>query len=215
MQELLGLKYWTSQQLMRFTEINVDDIEIGEYYNKKICLTLNKAPLKFQIPRMYMPFGISGFTPEVGPTKWNIDFNMNGWDQEDNYVKRFHDFVKSLENRVIEHVSDLFGKDMSSNFNSNVKQGPKFRVKVPDNMKVFNVNDDDVTTTLQSGLYSKHSGVAMVELSGVYFLNKMFGFTWKAYQLKTYEPQRLKGFQFNIDEEEGEVEERLSGFKFI
>ena len=187
---------------MKFTDINVQDIEIGEYYDKKIHLSLDQKPIRFQIPRMYMPFGISGFTPEVGPTKWNVDFNMNGWDEEGNYVQQFYTFIKALEQRVVEHVSDTFGKDMSDNFNSNIKNGPKFRVKIPDNVRVFDVRDDDVTTSLQSGLYARHSGVAMVELGGVYFLNKMFGFTWKAYQLKVYEPQRLRGFQFQVEDDD-------------
>jgi hypothetical protein len=45
-------------------------------------------------------------------------------------------------------------------------------------------------------LYARNSGVAIVEMNSVYFLNRKFGVTWKLHQLMVYEPQQLKGFQF-------------------
>ena len=202
---------------MKFVDIDVDnDIEFGEFSNRKIplCMSGSKKPIRFQIPRMYMPFGVSGFTPEVGPTKWNIDFSMKGFDEDNNYVKRFYDFLKKLESRLIRHVLDSeFGTQMNEGmFNSNVKDGgdrePKFRIKVDVDMsghvkpRVFDVNENDITSMAENGLYSRHSGVAIVELNSVYFLNRMFGFTWKLQQLKVYEPQRLKGFQFKMEDDD-------------
>ena len=199
---------------MRFVELNpIDDIEFGEFNNKKIgvCMSMSKTPPRFQIPRMYMPFGVSGFTPAYGPVKYNVDFSMKGWDEDGNYVNRFYKFVRTMEDRLIQNVTDssieIFGKQLSKEeihgmFNSNIKDSgdrePKFRLKIDGNTRIFDVNDVDVTTELSNGLYSRHSGVAMVELGGVYFLNKMFGITWKMTQMKMYEPQRLKGFQFQI-----------------
>ena len=90
-------------------------------------------------------------------------------------------------------------------FNSNIKDSggePKFRVKVDtdsdDNIKVpiFDSSNNEIGGEVEKGLYSRHSGVAIVEMNSVYFMNKMFGITWKLHQLKIYEPQRLKGFQF-------------------
>ena len=201
---------------MRFVELNpVDDLEFGDFNNKKIgiCMSASKKPPRFQIPRMYMPFGVSGFTPAYGPTKYNVDFSMKGWDEDGNYVNRFYTFVRSMEDKLIQHVTDssieIFGKQLTKDeihgmFNSNIKESsdrePKFRLKIDNNTKIFDVNDADTTTELDNGLYSRHSGVAMVELGGVYFMNKMFGITWKMSQMKIYEPQRLKGFQFQIDE---------------
>jgi len=202
---------------MKFVDIDVDnDIEFGEFSNRKIplCMSGSKKPIRFQIPRMYMPFGVSGFTPEVGPTKWNIDFSMKGFDEDNNYVKKFYDFLKKLEDRLVKHVMDSeFGSQLNEGmFNSNVKTGgdrePKFRIKVDVDMsghvkpRVFDVNENDITSMAENGLYSRHSGVAIVELNSVYFLNKMFGFTWKLQQLKVYEPQRLKGFQFQVDDDD-------------
>ncbi len=218
---------------MRFTEINIkEDIKISEYYNKKISISdKDGKPLRFQIPRMYMPFGLSGFTPEIGQTKWNIDLSMKGWNEEDNYIKRFYEFLRNVEKHIISFIDEnsveIFGKKhecIESIFNSNIKEDfnrdPKFRVKVDtdynNNIKphIYDINEKDITTNAKNGLYSKNSCVALVELNSVYFLNKKFGFTWKLCQMKVFEAQRLHGFQFNIaDEEEEDV--KVNGFQFI
>lgn len=64
--------------VIKFDKV-LDDIKITDYNNRKIALSTQKGePIRFQIPKMYMPFGISGFTPEIGKKKWNIDFSMRG-----------------------------------------------------------------------------------------------------------------------------------------
>lgn len=217
---------------MRFSEIDIkNDINLSDYNNKKICIShKNNKPLRFQIPRMYMPFGISGFTPEIGPTKWNIDFSMKGWNEEENYIKKFYDFLRNVEDFIISYVDEksleIFGRnnvDLKSIFNSNIKEDfdrdPKFRVKVDTDHvnkikpNIFDSNENDITTTAVKGLYSRHSGVSMVELNSVYFMNKRFGFTWKLCQMKVFEPQRLHGFQFNIEDENDDNIE-IKGFQF-
>lgn len=216
---------------MRFTELNVqNDIKLSEYYNKKITISNAQGkPLRFQIPRMYMPFGVSGFTPEIGSTKWNVDFSMKGWDEEDNYIKKFYNFVKSVEQLVFDNVREksieIFGTtdvDLEKFFNSNIKEDsgrePKFRIKVDtDNTdmikpRIFDVNEVDITDKASKGLYQRYSGVALVEITSVYFLNKKFGLTWRMCQMKVFEPQRLHGFQF-IEEHDNDI--KLEGFQFI
>ena len=196
---------------MKFTDIH--GISLSEYSNKSISLsnTEDGKPLKFQIPRMYMPFGVNGFVPPQGATRWNIDLAMKGYEEDGNYVKKFYDFVKKLENQIIEHVEvrskEIFGKNISRDdlekmFNSNIKESmseyePKFRVKIDDKANIFDTSDTECTPNpLYDGAFKQHSGVILVELGNVYFINKMFGVTWKVSQMKIYEPQRLKGFMF-------------------
>ena len=199
---------------MSFT--TVDNPLLSDYCNRKICITNpeNNKPLRFQIPRMYIPFGISGFKAGMGPMKWDVQFSMKGWDEEDNYVNKFYTFLRGLEEYIVHHVYEnrqtIFGKDLPENeirgmFNSNIKDSggePKFRVKVDTAVdgtikpSIFDAADTDIGAEAEKGLYSRHSGVAIVEMNSVYFMNKMFGVTWKLHQLKVYEPQRLKGFQF-------------------
>tara|TARA_B110000444_G_scaffold181093_1_gene169876 strand:+ start:1606 stop:2208 length:603 start_codon:yes stop_codon:yes gene_type:complete len=196
----------------------IENLQINKYNNRKIVISTKQGtPLRVQLPRMYMPFGVSGFTPEVGPTKYNIDFAIKGWDEEESYMKKFYDSLRKLENTIIDAVVEqsdvIFGSTMTKEellpmFNSNVKESPgrepKFRIKVDTNVEeqikatVFdgdkNTKKDDVT----NGLYARNSGHAIVELNSVYFLNRKFGCTWKLNQLVVYEPQNLKGFQFII-----------------
>jgi hypothetical protein len=193
-----------------------DTLKIANYDGRKISLcTTDDKPMKIMFPRMYMPFGISGFTPEVGPTKYNIDFAMKGWDEDGNFVNKFYQSMRELEGKIIENVSkqseDIFGKPMSIEeltpmFYSNIKESPdrepKFRVKVDstiDDKVKPNVYDEEkkpLYDEIRNGLYSRNSGTAIVEMNSIYFLNKKFGVSWKLNSLVVYEPQRLKGFQF-------------------
>mgnify|MGYP000020572851 FL=1 len=196
----------------------IENIQINEYNNRRIVISTKQGtPLKIQFPRMYMPFGVSGFVPEIGPTKYNIDFAIKGWDEEGSYMNKFYDSLRTLENMIIDSVVEqsevIFGSEMTREellpmFNSNVKEStdrePKFRVKVDttvdDHVKanVFDADKNPLRDTVENGLYSRNSGHAIVELGSVYFLNRKFGCTWKLHQLIVYEPQNLKGFQFKI-----------------
>lgn len=196
----------------------IENIQLNEYNNRKIVVSTKQGtPFRMQFPRMYMPFGVSGFTPEVGQTKYNIDFAIKGHDEDDSYMQKYYESIRKIEDMVINTVTEqserIFGKPMTREellpmFNSNIKisgdREPKFRVKVDtdmeDNIKAPIYNSDKIVIrdAVSNGLYARNSGHAIVELNSVYFLNRMFGCTWKLYQLVVYEPQNLKGFQFIV-----------------
>jgi hypothetical protein len=193
----------------------LDNLEFTQY-PKITASTKDGKPARMQTPRLYMPFGISGFTPAVGPTKWNIDFSLKGYDEEGNYVKEFYETLQKVEAKIVETVReqsrDIFGEEKTTEellamFNSNIKHSPdrepKFRVRVDTLMggkdmkaNVFDKDKNNITTEITEKLYSRNSGIAIVEMTSLYFLNKKFGVTWKLHQLVVYEPQQLKGFQF-------------------
>lgn len=219
---------------MRFTSITPNDITFHDYTSRSIKV----EPLKFQIPRMYMPFGVSGFAPPYGPTKYNIDFSMKGWNDPDNYVGKFYNFLLMIESKVIAHVEsisfDIFGRQMTHDelvalFNSNIKVSgtydPKFRAKVSDTAtQFFDISDTEITAPLEEGLHKKCSGSAFVQFGNIYFFNKRFGITWTIEQVKVYVPQRLHGFNFseNAIEDSDDIDsgdedckpKKLSGFMF-
>lgn len=194
----------------------LDNLEILSYDGRKISLSNKDGKnVRIQTPRMYMPFGISGFQPQVGATKWNLDFSMKGYDEEGNYVKNFYETLQEVEKRIIEAVSlqsvDIFGKHMSVDelspmFNSNIKHSPdrepKFRIRVDTTADgdikagIFDSEKKSINSKVENKLYSRNSGVAITEMNSVYFLNRKFGVTWKLHQLVVHEPQQLKGFQF-------------------
>ena len=151
----------------------IENIQINEYNNRRIVISTKQGtPLKIQFPRMYMPFGVSGFVPEIGPTKYNIDFAIKGYDEEGSYMKKFYDSLRTLENMIIDAVvtqsETIFGSPMTREellpmFNSNVKEStdrePKFRVKVDttveDQIKanVFDADKNPLRDTVENGLY--------------------------------------------------------------
>lgn len=196
----------------------IENLEIAEFNNKKIVLSTKEGtPVRIQFPRLYMPFGVSGFTPEVGPTKYNIDMAFKGYDEDGSYVKKFYESLKHIEDKIIDAIAEqserIFEKKMTRDellpmFNSNMKESqdrePKFRVKVDtDHLNmikaaVYDSNRNPIKTEVSNGLYARNSGHAIVELNSVYFLNRKFGCIWKLHQLVVYEPQNLKGFQFQI-----------------
>ena len=194
---------------MKFHDINLDDISVLPFYNKKMAI-VNKEdkPVRFQIPKMFMPFGISGFVMGGTPTKWNIDFSVKD--------SNFLEFLEGVENKIHREVQkqsqDIFGKEysieeISCMFLSNIKRDPtgqwepKFRVKIAESDHIFNENDLQIDEEFHDKLYEKHSGVAIVEPTSVYFMQRKLGITWKVHQLKIYEPQMLKGFAFrNVPE---------------
>ena len=216
--------------MQKFNTIDLDTITFTDYHNKKIVISSpDKKLIKFQIPRLYMPFGLSGFVPEVGQTKWNIDFSMKGYNEDDNYVGKFYKFLKEIENKVINKVHEeskiIFGREKSIDeirdmFNSNIKENgdrePKFRVKVDTTIDnsikpyIFDSEKNRLNVVAENGIYSRKSGTAIIEIISVYFLNRKFGITWKLNQLQVFEPQRLKGFQMLVEEED----EGIKGFAF-
>ena len=196
----------------------IENLQINEYNNRKIVISTKQGtPLRVQLPRMYMPFGVSGFTPEVGATKYNIDFAIKGYDEDGSYMKKFYDSLRKLEDTIVDAVVEqsevIFGSTMTKEellpmFNSNVKESPgrepKFRIKVDTNVEeqikanVFDGDKNPKKDEVTNGLYARNSGHAIVELNSVYFLDRKFGCTWKLHQLVVYGPQNLKGFQFII-----------------
>jgi hypothetical protein len=196
----------------------IENLEIAEFNNRKIVLsTKTGTPVRIQFPRLYMPFGVSGFTPEVGNIKYNVDLALKGHDEEGSYVNNFYNSLRTVEDKIIDAIvlqsEKIFSKKMTKEelipmFNSNIKESPgrepKFRVKVDTDHNslikaaVYDADRNPIKTEVSNGLYARNSGHAIVELNSVYFLNRKFGCTWKLYQLMVYEPQNLKGFQFQI-----------------
>ncbi len=66
----------------------------------------NGDKVQFQMPRLYAPFGLSGFVNKFGPTKFNLDLTLRGWNHEGSLVNKFYKFLTDLETTVIDHIRD-------------------------------------------------------------------------------------------------------------
>jgi len=188
-----------------------ETLGFGEYKNKKIVLYNaddEKKAVKIQIPKMYMPYGISGFEPPFGQIKYNAEFALYKYAAEGTYINKFYTFLKNIENQVIQHVFDnselIFGKKnnletITSMFNSNIKEradyDPKFRVKVDtisdtNTIKptIYDKDSNVLEIEASRGIYAKYAGIAVVELASVYFFNGKIGLVWKMVEMKIFEP---------------------------
>jgi len=193
-------------------------LTIHEYRGRKMVLSDGDKPMRFQMPRLYMPWGVSAFTPEIGQKKYNVDLNLTGWDEDGGFVQKFYNTIKSIETKVIEEVAKqsvaIFGEpkgveELRGMFNSNLKEAdnghaPKFRVKLDVDAngfakpEIFDANRNLLKEEIKEGVYGRMSGKGIAEVGSVYFLNKRFGITYKLYQMQVFEPERLKGFSFSV-----------------
>ena len=93
----------------------IENLEIAEFNNRKIVLSTKEGtPMRIQFPRLYMPFGISGFTPEVGPTKYNVDLALKGYDEDGSYIKKFYESLRAIEDKIVDAVVKQSGKIFGS-----------------------------------------------------------------------------------------------------
>lgn len=204
---------------MLFTEVKLANAISFGPYKKGFKLEI---PLTFQTPRMRIPFGLSKFTSDGGDVKWTMDFSLEGH-------PKFAEFLREIDAIVIKHVhahsQEIFNRqltieDVRKSYLSNVKQSsnpekyaPNFRVKV-DTTHFYDANgsllleDEEKEDKGYRGL----DGVAIFELSSIYFFNMKIGCTWKAEQVKLFEKSNKK--QKTDDDENIVPEETPTAFAF-
>jgi len=206
---------------MRFVDFNPSsDLCFGEYSRGISLSDATGKPIQFQIPRVYSPFGLSGFPNKFGPVKYNIDASLRGWNEEKSYMNTFYKFLRDIELTVIDHVRELgtIGPHPEQLFNSNLKisdkYDPKFRIKIDNKTAFFDKNNNDMTPSeLTDGLFKGYTFTALVELKSVYFFNKQMGLTWTLVQAKMFEPALRNDIVF--DDQTAEPVQKLGGFKFL
>jgi hypothetical protein len=204
---------------MKFTDFNPSNDMVFGVYDRGIVLSgVDKKPIQIQIPRVYAPFGLSGFPNQFGPVKYNIDASLRGWNEEGSYMNKFYTFLRDIELEVVDHVRalNIVGPHPEDSFNSNLKisekYDPKFRIKIDNKTAFFDGANNDITPSeLEDGLFKGRSFTALVELKNVYFFNKRMGLTWTIVQAKVFDQQtphssmgddvpekKLSKFQFQI-----------------
>ena len=201
--------------MSNFKNINVDDIKVHAYNNRKIQLSHNDKTLNIICPRMFMPFGMSGMSYNGDPPKYNIDFEMEP--NNGNHITEFMTWLTDLETHILKNVYDqsvdIFNgkqhtmEQLESMYNSNIKSGfgvDKLRLKVdttwddPPSLRtiVYDKDNNMLTDDLRKALYSKMSGAATVEISSIWFMQGKFGVLWKIKQLQVWEPETIRDYQF-------------------
>ena len=210
---------------MKFSDCNPSsDLCFGNYDRGIPITDPSGKPFQIQIPRVYAPFGLSGFPNKFGPVKYNIDASMRGWNEDGSYMNKFFNCLQDIETVVIDHVRALgvAGPHPEQSFNSNVKRSdrydPKFRIKVDNKTAFFDKANNVITPDeLAEGIFKGYSFTALVELKNVYFFNRQMGLTWTMVQAKMYEPALRRDIEPPSFEDDETVKpsEKLGGFKFL
>ena len=192
-------------------EIVIDELDFskpkqnsmgGQHIFVNIPNTIQEeSKIRVQTPLCNLPFGLNEYSG-----RYNLDLQLN-----DEHMK---EFLTSFDTKIVNTAStnsfSWFKKSMHESvikelFKSQMKQNgkypPLFRVKVPMKNnefdgKVYNKNQEEISIhEIEKGCKIQ----AIIENTGIYFVAKDFGVTWKVIQLKVYPSEKLTGYAFIED----------------
>lgn len=210
-----------------------DSVKVNKYGGKSVYANYNGAPLRIQLPKMAIPFGVSRFSNPDKPEeiKYSLELSLAGL--PDSFLRE----LDLLESAVISHAEskskELFKKQQSKdlllefyksfikyaedeNGERSDKYPPRlktkiytsedgaFRVAAFDTDRVkLDVTEDNVDSLIPKGAVCE----AIIECTGIWVVNKSFGVSWKLAQLKVHENgNALNGYAFHDDAPSDEPE---------
>lgn len=194
-------------------EINIDSLvysqpKVNSMGGQTVFVNdTNRNKIRINTPKCYLPFGVSEYSGAK-----SLQMSLNGDSEQMNQFKKFLNdfdtrnihvatensntwFKKSLNGDT---VSELYNKTLK---NPNPNYPPMFKAKLPfkDGNFVGEVYDTSKKlidfSNITKGCYVE----AIVELTGVYFVAKEFGLSWKVIQLRVHQSERLNGYAFADD----------------
>lgn len=193
-------------------EIVIDELDFskpkqnsmgGQHIFVNIPNTIQEeSKIRLQTPLCKVPFGINEYK-----NKYNLDLQLTD--------ENMKEFLTTFDSKIIKTATQnsfsWFKKSMHESivkelFKSQMKQNgkypPLFRVKIPMKNnefdgKVFNNKQEEISIhNIEKGCKVQ----AIIENTGIYFVSKDFGVTWKVIQLKVFPNEKLTGYAFVEDE---------------
>ena len=185
-------------------------------YDKKL-LTIKKKqkysqeftffPLKYdlkdfliQIPVLFIPFGIQQYS--VNDSKKYIDLSFQNLENDNN----IQIFINNLK-KIFSSIKKKFNDYSVEHFLKKTKYSFLLRLKLADTCLFFDQYKNKYNDELP-----KTYGSFIIQLSGLWLMNKKVWFNWRLLQAKINTPFILKEYAF-IDDEN--YEENLNIKKFI
>ena len=197
-----------------FNNIKYSEPKINKMGGQTVFVNdMGKEKIRICTPKCTIPFGLSEYNG-----RYSIQMSLN------TNTTEFIDFLQKFDNNNIENGSrnstSWFKKQMSVDtlqqlYNhtpkqSNPKYPPMFKAKMQfkdgsfegeifdTNRRKLNIQD------IKPGSHVE----AIVELTGIYFLAKDFGMSWKVIQLKVHPSEKISGYAFadDSDDEDSDAE---------
>jgi len=207
-------------RILNFNEIDCRFLEFSEPYNgryggQSLSIKYMGEKISIQTPKCGLPYGINSF--DAGnSTKYSADLVLDK-DSEKirDFLKFLKEFDKAIKSKAQEMSIKWFGRELdpevigSIHKNSLRKNGSVMRCKIVTDTKsnplctIF----DEKKNIMNISNIVKSDCQCVLELTGIYFIAKEFGCTWKVMQMMVFPTKTLNGYAFiDSDEEEEEAE---------
>ena len=134
------------------------------------------SPVTVQTPKMYLPFGLSDYR--------SVDLSFRDNDQFYEWYQNLNELAKERGRQYLGH--SYTPSVVDELFSSAVRQDPKgrysatLRLGLPARVDVF---DDAKNHVGETALVKGSTVVVLMELVGLWFVNKRFGIKWKPLQV--------------------------------
>jgi hypothetical protein len=219
---------------MKSSSVNFsDNVRTNKYSGKSVYMNYNGGPLRIQMPKTGLPFGIGMYLDEAtDKIKYSLELSLKDVDKK--IIKE----LEIIEERVLVYVEkiskELFKKQMSKeflqeNYKSSIRYSevdgvvderyaPRLKTKIYTDGKTLKVDAYDSKKV--DGKYNKivldednvkdiiskgSSCEAILSCSGIWVVGKTFGVSWVLSQVKVYKNENsLSGYAFDDDDEEEE-----------
>jgi hypothetical protein len=194
-----------------------DSIKTNKYQGKSIYANYQNKPLRIQMPKMSLPFGVSRYVSPDKPeeVRYSAEISFDSYDSP--LLKLF----ETIEEKVIDYAEknskELFKKQLSKEmlaefFKSSIrysedengerstKYAPRLKLKMYNDGNHFSTdfyNSEKVNGRYEKiavnednidDVISKGSKCeAIIQCSGIWVVGKSFGVSWVLAQMKVYE----------------------------
>jgi hypothetical protein len=207
---------YNNMTTLDFSTIRPDDFTFSEAKQNKmggqsVYINHKKDKIRFEVPKGRLPFGLNIQSFDDSATKMTIDQSLGNSEAQDElgewhrWLVGFDEFMIGLAHAKSESwFKKKLSKEILEEFykpsilKSKKGYDPTFKMKIPvQNDKaaitIYNDQEEEVgQELLEKGCHVR----TIIELQSVWFVNKMFGVTWKVLQLQVFPVAKFSGFAF-------------------
>lgn len=193
-----------------------DSVKVNKYGGKSVYANYNGGPLRLQLPKMGLPFGVSKYQNPDKPEEVKYSLELSFADIPKNILKELQEMEEKIISFAEEKSKELFKKQQSKELllefyksfikfsetesgEKDDKYAPRLKTKIYNEGKSFKV--DAFEAEKVNGSYPKINITeddvddiiqkgskceAIIECTGIWVVNKSFGVSWKLAQVKIH-----------------------------
>lgn len=220
--------------VLSFDNVNPSEFEFSstktnQMGGQSVYISHKKGKVRFELPKGRVPFGLSVQSFDDSATKITIDQSLGNLEDQTE-MAAWHAWLKSFDEHILkvahERSEEWFKKQLKPEIleefykptiqrSRDDKYPPTFKMKIPvkddkANITIYNDKEEEVSQDLiEKGCHVR----TIAELQGVWFVNKMFGVTWKVLQLQVFPVAKFNTFAFSrpVEGESTEHDEDVDG----